>query len=89
MEAEAKMELIKVTAKPYDFEGNNGKQLKGTSYKATLISPQGNIFVMKTDESVFKDVGDDARKSGTAVIKITENEVDKKVVLFLQQFNYE
>jgi len=89
METKIKMECLKITAKPYDFVGKKGDQVKGVSYKATLISPEGEIFVMKTDESVYKDVGGEVAKTGEAIIIISTNEIDGRVQLFLKQFNYQ
>jgi len=83
-----KLELLKVVKKPYDFLGKQGTQVTGVSYKATLISPEGEIFVMKTDESVYKDIGEQTALSGEAEIQITINEIDGKVQMFLKQFNY-
>jgi len=88
METKVKMECLKITAKPYDFLGKSGDQVKGVSYKATLISPEGEIFVVKTDESVYKDVGGEVSKSGEATLRISVNEVDGKTMLFLKQFDY-
>jgi len=88
METKVKMECLKIVARPYDFVGKKGDQVKGTSYKATLISPEGEIFVMKTDESVYKDVGGEVAKSGEATIQIKTSEVDGKISLFLKQFDY-
>jgi len=88
MIVKTKMECLKITARPYDFIGTKGDQIKGTSYKATLISPDGEIFVMKTDENVYKDVGGEVAKSGEATINITINEIDGKTLLFLKQFDY-
>jgi len=88
METKVKMECLKITARPYDFVGKKGDQVKGTSYKATLISPEGEIFVMKTDESVYKDVGGEVAKAGEATIQIKTSEVDGKITLFLKQFDY-
>jgi len=90
METKVTAELLKVTARPYDFIGKKGDQVKGTSYKATLISPEGEIFVMKTDESVYKDVGSEKQtpKDGEATIQIKTSEVDGKITLFLKQFDY-
>jgi len=82
------VELVKVSARAYDFIGRNGEQVKGTSHKATLISPEGDIFVIKTDEGVYKDCSDAKGESGEAVIKITINEIDGKVNLFLSEFNW-
>jgi len=88
METKIKMECLKVVAKPYDFLGKNGNQIKGTSYKATLISKEGEIFVMKTDEAVYKDIGEEKSKEGEATIQIQTNESDGKISLYLKQFDY-
>jgi len=83
------LELLKCVAKDYDFVGKKGDQVKGTSYKATLISPEGEIFVMKTDEAVYTDTLKAVKQSGEATINITVNEVDGKVFLYLKQFDWE
>jgi len=89
METKIKLDLLKISAKPYDFVGKSGDQVKGISYKATLISPEGEIFVLKTDESVYKDVKEvQGTTNGEATIRISVNEVDGKVQLFLKQFDY-
>lgn len=89
MEAKINVELLKVTARKYDFAGVDGKQITGTSYKATLLSPEGEIFVVKTDDSVFKDTQSlKGKQEGLATIRITTNEIDGKIKLFLVSFDW-
>ncbi len=89
METISNVELLKVSSKPYDFVGKNNEQVKGTSYKATLLAPSGDIFVLKTDESTYKDVEKaEMPLKVKATINITENEYDKKINLYLVKVEY-
>lgn len=87
METKATVVLINVKDKPYDFEGKDGKQVKGTSYKATLSGGE-EVFVMKTDESVFKDCEECKNQEGEATLEIRRNEVTGVISLFLKQFDW-
>jgi len=82
-----KITLINIKAKAYDFEGKNGKQITGTSYKATL-SGGDEVFVVKTDENVYKDAGECRNQEGEAQIEVKRNEVSGVISLFLKQFNW-
>lgn len=87
----SKVILIGIVARAYDFTGEqDGKQHTGTSYKAT-VSAGGQVFVMKCDETVFKDVGAEKNVEGDATIEITasERKANKgEIQLFLKEFNY-
>lgn len=89
METKGNVILIGISAKPYDFVAKDGKQVKGTSYRATLSSG-GEVFVVRTDDSVFTDVGNKTNLAGEAEIKITNWEQEGKIEvrLFLTAFNY-
>jgi hypothetical protein len=83
--------LISVSGVPYDFiSERDGKNIKGTTYKAVLANA-GEIYEMKCEESVLKDVGDRKNLEGTAIIKVQKSKSFKKqgeIELFLTQFNY-
>lgn len=84
-----KITLINIKAKPYDFIGEkDGKQIKGISYKATLTGGE-DVFVVKTDESVYKDAGECKNQVGNATIEIKRNEVTGIISMFLKKFDWQ
>jgi hypothetical protein len=94
MEAIAKkVTLINIKAKPFDFIGKKGDQVKGTSYRATILGGEGGVFVMKTDESVYKDAGECKNQEGDAEItmnfrKDKEGKETNEIELHLNKFNW-
>lgn len=88
METSTKINLVKCTARDYDFVNSNGKQVKGTSYKAILLTPSGDLFELKADTSVYDDTMELVNQEGTAVIEIKRNEVTKEIELRLKEFNW-
>lgn len=88
METEAKgITLINIKAKPFDFVGKKGDQVKGTSYRATL-SGGDEVFVVKTDDSVYKDAGECKNQEGDAVLEIKKDPVTGVISLFLKEFSW-
>jgi hypothetical protein len=79
--------LVGVRAKPYDFEGKKGEQVKGVSYRATLAG-EDDIFIVKTDEEVHKDIGDKRNVVGTAIVDIKRDTVTGVINLYLKRFDY-
>jgi len=79
--------LINVKAKGYDFLGKDNKQIKGTSYKA-ILTDGDEIYEMKTDENVYKDVGKEVNKQGLAHIEISKQRFTGALQLRLTQFDY-
>lgn len=77
--------LINIKAKPFDFIGKKGDQVKGTSYRATLSGGE-EVFVVKTDDSVFKDAGECKNQEGDATLEIKKDAVTGVISLFLKEF---
>lgn len=86
MELQGKVLLIGIKAKPYDFEGKEGKNVKGISYKATIAGDE--VFVIKTDESVYKDAGECKNQDGNATIEIRKDSVSGVLSLHLVKFDW-
>jgi len=77
--------LINIKAKPYNFENQKGQQMTGTSYKATLSGSDG-VFVVKTDDSVYKDAGGLINQEGDAKLTIKLDPRTGTPTLFLNEF---
>jgi len=80
--------LINIKAKAFDFIGKKGDQVKGTSYKATL-SGGDEVFVVKTDDSVFKDAGECKNQEGDATLEIKKDPITGVMSLFLKKFDWQ
>jgi len=80
--------LINIKAKPFDFIGKKGDQVKGTSYRATL-SGGDEVFVVKTDDSVYKDAGECKNQEGDAHLEIKKDAVTGVISLFLKKFDWQ
>jgi hypothetical protein len=85
--------LINIKAQPFDFIGKKGDQVKGISYRATILGGDGGVFVMKTDESVYKDAGECKNQEGDAEIGVSfkkdkEGKETNEINFVLKKFNW-
>lgn len=74
--------LLKVTAKPYDFNGR-----KGISYKGVVLV-EGEIYNVKLDENLYTRLQSIVEQKGSASFQVKTVSSGAFISLFLVDFSF-